>query len=94
MEAIGHFLENSDGTLYLYGSRTRDDLKGGDIDLLLIVNSQIANKLSEEKYKILTRIKKNIGEQKVDLIIATTEELKNDPFLQTLSESLVLLHQY
>lgn len=69
------------GQVFIYGSRTRDDLKGGDIDLLLLVKSEILQELRSMKYKLLIEIESQIGEQKIDLLLATSEMLKQDPFL-------------
>ncbi len=55
----------SSADIYLFGSRTDDSKKGGDIDLLI---------LSEQKvdFDIKTKIKinfyKKFGEQKIDLV--------------------------
>jgi uncharacterized protein len=49
----------------LYGSRVDDAKKGGDIDLLII-----SNKITfSEKLSILIKLKENIGDQKIDLLI-------------------------
>ncbi len=58
-----HF--DSDARIYLFGSRLKDDAKGGDIDILVI-----SDKIGFiEKIKIKTEIFKEIDEQKLDLII-------------------------
>lgn len=49
----------------LFGSRTDDNKKGGDIDLL-IISDRI--KFSE-KISILIKLKEKIGEQKIDILI-------------------------
>ena len=61
-----------DGDLYLFGSRVDDTEKGGDIDLYLVPSNRAEN---EHKLKIefLVKLKKYIGEQKIDVILASDE---------------------
>jgi uncharacterized protein len=71
----------------LYGSRADDSLKGGDIDLLVISDSLGFS----DKISILSRIKEQIGEQKIDLLIKTKTESSSDPFvLRILPRAAVL----
>ena len=58
------FLEIFEGEIYLFGSRVDDNLKGGDIDLYLVVKEYSLKK----KLKFLAKIKKVLGEQKIDVI--------------------------
>lgn len=86
-KSIEQFVKNS-YILYLFGSRVDDNKKGGDIDLLLVLdNNNDKILLSNEKYKILAEIKFNIGEQKIDLVIAKEDELFTDPFLREIIAS-------
>ncbi|MGE3921153.1 MAG: nucleotidyltransferase domain-containing protein [Gammaproteobacteria bacterium] len=82
IKAITEFTGNQDVKLYLFGSRTQDHLRGGDIDLLLVTSSDLSEELKMNKHKILSAIKKNIGEQKIDLVIASTDVLKQDEFIK------------
>lgn len=51
--------------VYLFGSRTDDNKRGGDIDLLII-----SKKLKfGDKYKIYSKIISILDEQKIDIII-------------------------
>ncbi len=61
--------------IYLFGSRVDDNAKGGDIDLLAI-SKKIDFAL---KLKILAQFMIKLGEQKIDLVIAS-DKLK--PFTQ------------
>jgi len=63
---INHFEKRS--TVYLFGSRVDDGLKGGDIDLYIQTN--IKDSLEERKINFLVEIKSKIGDQKIDVIIA------------------------
>jgi len=59
--------------LYLFGSRIHDDLRGGDIDLLvdLRVNTNGSDSdLFQKKLHCLTDIHFKLGEQKIDMIIS------------------------
>lgn len=53
---------------YLFGSRTDDTKFGGDIDLLVEV-PQRAESFFPLKLRAVGRIQRNIGEQKIDLLV-------------------------
>jgi len=55
-----------EGEIYLFGSRVDDNKKGGDIDLYLKVKNH--SNLFEKKIKFLSRVKRELGEQKIDII--------------------------
>jgi predicted nucleotidyltransferase len=55
------------GEIYLFGSRTNDALKGGDIDLFIVPES--INDLAEKKIDFLVKLKRYIGEQRIDVVI-------------------------
>ena len=55
------------GEIYLFGSRTDDTQRGGDIDLYVHSNSK--KQLSSKKVDFLVKLKNKIGFQKVDLVI-------------------------
>jgi len=79
--------------LKLYGSRTKDELKGGDIDVLLIVpDAQLYEQLLMKKVDILVEVKAKIGDQKIDLTLAVKQEIDRDPFLKMIHKEAVLLH--
>lgn len=54
------------GNVYLFGSRVDDTKKGGDIDLYLEVAD--SSDLFERKVKFLAKIKRELGEQKIDVV--------------------------
>lgn len=78
--------------LRLFGSRTDTTAKGGDIDLLLIVHQEaIRKKLQFDKAEILGKIKGLIGEQKIDLIIATRNSLQESAFYKSILPTSICL---
>lgn len=83
------------GELRLYGSRADDNARGGDIDLILIVEQATdQHRLNDTKYKILTQFKNRIGDQKIDLLITTFDKAKNDPFVQHLLPDSKLIYSW
>lgn len=58
-----------EGEIYLFGSRVDDTKKGGDIDLYLVLKEH--TNLFEKKIKFLSRIKRELGDQKIDIIFNT-----------------------
>ena len=64
-----------DADIYLFGSRTDDLKKGGDIDILIF-----SERLTfEDKLRIKAWLFEKIEEQKIDLVIATDN---HDPFVR------------
>lgn len=55
--------------VYLFGSRVDNTKRGGDIDLYIIPENQY--NCLEKKINLLTVLTTSLGEQKIDLIIAT-----------------------
>jgi predicted nucleotidyltransferase len=53
--------------VYLFGSRTDDDKKGGDIDLY--IEPSVKEDLYRKKIKLLKELYKNFGEQKIDVVL-------------------------
>ena len=59
--------------IYLFGSRVDDNLKGGDIDLYIKLSYK--PNLTDD-VKFLAKLKRIIGERKIDLVIDYPERKK------------------
>ena len=93
--ALKSFIKSNNAKLFLFGSRVRDDIKGGDIDLLLLTNDdELADELLSDKHKMLASIKKKIGDQKIDLIIRSSIRDRNDNFLVMILPKAILLDEF
>ncbi len=58
--------------IYLFGSRTKGNVRGGDIDLLVVVPGDWnSSKRFKLKLDLLREIYKRLGEQKVDVVIVS-----------------------
>jgi len=60
-----------DAAIYLIGSRANDNLKGGDIDILIIGKKELTG---QEKRNIRLAFYKELGEQKLDIISLTNND--------------------
>ncbi len=80
-------------SLYLFGSRVFDHLKGGDIDLLLLIPEKDFLKVFDVKFKILASIKMKIGDQKIDFVIKNFEESKTCPFVVSVLKEAIAIKQ-
>lgn len=67
-EQAQHFFGN-DVRVYLFGSRTDDSQRGGDIDLLLETRINDVDRIFSLEMQFLAAVKSMIGEQKIDLIV-------------------------
>jgi len=54
------------GEIFLFGSRVNDSKRGGDIDLFLEITNH--TDLFEKKIKFLARLKRSLGDQKIDIV--------------------------
>jgi predicted nucleotidyltransferase len=86
VETIREEIRRSDpaAEIYLYGSRTDDSARGGDIDLW-VRSSRITYR---DTLRLLTRIKDRIGWQKIDLTINAGDD---DVLAQLVAEQGVRL---
>lgn len=78
-------------TLYLFGSRVDAHKKGGDIDLLCVVDPIQKEPAVNLKSQIKNEIFKTIPEQKIDITIASQDELKTNVFLQSILDEAIVL---
>ncbi len=59
----------------LFGSRTRDDLRGGDIDLLVELPEATADKLSVA-LRTSARLQMLIGQRKIDVLVTDPQTVE------------------
>ena len=59
----------------LFGSRTRDDLRGGDIDLLIELAEPTIDKLSLS-LRAGARLQMAIGERKIDVLVTDPQTIE------------------
>lgn len=78
IEAIRRIVLEADpeARIFLFGSRVDDAKKGGDIDLVVLSGTL----KFEDKLKIRSKLKLAIGEQKIDIVIASDD---SKPFVRT-----------
>ena len=72
---------SEDAELYLFGSRTDNTKKGGDIDLLIIFKDS-EQSARFKKLDFLVALKKVLGERRIDVTNATPHEIETDEFLK------------
>ena len=53
----------------LFGSRTRDDAKGGDIDLLITTDMTDVDAIVRAEVRCQVLLEQTLGNQKIDLLI-------------------------
>jgi hypothetical protein len=59
-----------DAQVSLFGSRTDDSRRGGDIDLYIKAPELQAPFQMDAKIKLLIKLKQRIGEQRIDIVFA------------------------
>lgn len=87
--ALRDILKNLDPTakLYLYGSRTNDNAKGGDIDLLILSDTLSYS----DKITFQIEAKMRLGPQKIDVLISSQEQDKQTEFTKHILPSAIEL---
>jgi predicted nucleotidyltransferase len=93
---LSRFLSNTPSVkVFLFGSRANDFLKGGDIDLLIVLDTKDKNHLKQLQiidFKLLSAIKLQpaIGDQKIDLKIIESNQ-QQEPFYKEALKQAALL---
>ena len=64
-----YFLPNDH--LWLFGSRADLSRRGGDIDLYIETHMNV-NEISKSKTSFLVKLEKELGEQKIDIVIKSS----------------------
>lgn len=82
-EAIYNIDENA--LVYLFGSRTDNNKRGGDIDLLII--SQNISVMDVTKIRL--QLFDKIGEQKIDIVTAKAKQ--ETPFIKSIISGAIKL---
>jgi predicted nucleotidyltransferase len=77
--------------LYLFGSRVDDTKKGGDIDLLMVLDEETYNYTIPHKHYLQAYLKKYLDEQRLDLTLTTQSKVASDSFFQSIKDDLILL---
>ena len=85
--AENHFGQRAE--VFLFGSRTNDNKKGGDIDLF-IREEKKSNQSYQNKIEFLCELKQLIGEQKIDLILDNSID-HNSAFYSTIKKTAIQL---
>ena len=75
--------------LYLFGSRSDDTKKGGDIDLYLQLDSSSYS--LEKKLHFLVELKEKIGEQKIDLVVDRVDLKRELPIYKVAQQEGIFL---
>ena len=86
--AIKHF--GRETTVYLFGSRTDDNKKGGDIDLFVNCDNEATLTL-EAKIHFLAELKTKIGDRKIDVVFDNANTRKKRNFYRSVMRNKVAL---
>jgi len=78
-------------TLWLFGSRTDDTKRGGDIDLYIETHQTNSSLIYERRSKLSSIIQRKIGEQKIDIVVNTLSQEKKLPIYKEAQETGILL---
>ena len=74
--------------VYIFGSRTDDNQRGGDIDIF--ISNKSKHKLTlRAKISFLTRLKTMIGDQKIDVVLDTNSTRSKKIFYRTIKKGAI-----
>ena len=78
-----------DVQVFLFGSRTKNQQRGGDIDLF-ISNPNVAKLNSRSKINFITDLILQIGEQKIDIVLDIPDK-RDSVFFKTIHQTGIQL---
>ena len=84
-------MAGSDARVYLFGSRTRDELRDGDIDLLVELPApRSTDARLQVSIRTAARLQRLIGERKIDVLVADPLSPET-PLLRAAGEQAMVL---
>jgi len=88
-KALAHALDGVDGEAYLYGSRTDDSKRGGDIDVLVFARVDSPYRLSQD---ISVRFRMECDE-KIDVLVVNPDSIPESQksFISLIQEEAVAI---
>ena len=89
LKALRHALADVDGQTFLYGSRTDDTRRGGDIDVLVYSKAASPYRLSQE---IAVRFRMECDE-KIDVLVVDPDHIakEQEPFINLIRKHAIPL---
>jgi len=69
----------SSASVFLFGSRTDDTKKGGDIDLF--IETEEVKDSVKKKITLMTELQFKLGERKIDIIMASKNDINDIPLI-------------
>ena len=90
-DALGHALSDVKGEVFLYGSRTDIGKKGGDIDILILSETELPHKLAQD---VTVRFRMECDE-KIDVTVVNPKNISEEqkPFLSLIRRQAVNYHE-
>lgn len=93
--ALSPFITGHGAKIFLFGSRTKDHLKGGDLDLALIIQDQVVyQSLKAKKHELLSALHRDLGERKIDIRLGLEENYLEDPFFQSIQSGMIEIYRW
>ena len=90
IKAVTKSVFGANAYVALFGSRTEDSKKGGDIDLFIkCSNLNASDDLYQLKLNFLVQLKKRIGDQKIDVLIDAGQA--NNAIFKTVEKKGIIL---
>ena len=86
--AVKYFGKNS--KIYLFGSRTDDKKRGGDIDIYIETDKPLSE-IFDLKINFIVDLKNKLGDQKIDVLIKNFRSEENIPIYEIAKKTGIAL---
>lgn len=81
----------ADAQVCLFGSRTDDTKRGGDIDLLITTRLSDIQTIMRAEISLLTKLQNRLGEQKIDVLLDYPSRKERPPIFSVARKTGIVL---
>ena len=81
----------ADAQVCLFGSRTDDNKRGGDIDLLITTSQSDIQSIMRAEISLLTKLQNRLGEQKIDVLLDYPSRKERPPIFSVARKTGIVL---